>query len=311
MNEENKVEYYLAKRFRLLYKIQNVLRSFWPSAGRELEDILEFSRDLAKDGLSGFFVSKIFHIHLNELIAPIAVEVLSGTSRKKIVLVMIDLAMLNLANKNGHAAGDNYILRVAAALKVTERDLYDIGAERVFIGRLGGDEFGLVVVGLKKTEVETVIRKAQLEVAKTDLEHIDCGIADLTDPPKISQQRVDKNEILVPFEPGRGAVRAAVRRLELIADERASIAKAAARIDLLARLLAFAPEAYEEVCKFGLKAVSTVEETDFMTLAEKLRNNEDIWLDVLTHALRVRRDVMQGDPFKQAVSRVAELDFIE
>lgn len=283
----------------------------WPRFGRELHGLFEFTVDLATDELTGFSVRKLYYLELNELIAPIAPQVLAGTAKKKVVVVVFDMAMLNLVNEEGHDAGNGYIVRVAAALKFAAEELLRLGAEDVFIGRLGGDEFGLLAVGLLRPDVESVVRRAQEEVAKTDLEHIDAGFADLSDPIKLQQLRGKEGEILVSLEPGRGAARAAVRRVDLIADERANIAKAITRIYLLARLFAFAPDAYEKVAKFGRKAVSSVEETEIKELAEKLKREEDILLDVRALALRVRSEVMSKDLFKQAISLVAELDFKE
>ncbi len=283
----------------------------WPRFGRELRGLFEFTVDLATDELTGFSVRKLYYLELNDLIAPIAPQVLAGTAKKKVVVVIFDMAMLNLVNDAGHDAGNGYIVRVAAALKFAAEELLRLGAEDVFIGRLGGDEFGLMVVDLPRSEVESVVKRAQEEVAKTDLEHIDAGFADLSDPIKLQQQRGKAGELLTSLEPGRGAARAAVRRVDLIADERAKIAKATTRINLLARLFVSDPDTYEKVAKFGMKAVSSVEEAEIMQLSEKLKRGEDIWLDVLALALRVRSEAMSKDIFKQAVSLVAEQDFRE
>jgi GGDEF domain-containing protein len=306
------VETYLSGRFPLLSKVTKVIRFLWPRLGAELEDLQNLSADLATDDLSGHHVRKLFYLRLQGLLAPIADMVLAGDVCMPIVLVLFDMAMLNFANKAGHDAGNNYIRRVSAALSRAEKELYLRGATLVFVGRLGGDEFGLVCVGLSKSVVDDVVKQAQEEVKKVDLEHLDAGSSELSDVHLVASQRGEHGEILVSSEPGRGTLRAVQRRLDLIADERANIAKATARIHLMAWLRAFAsPQVYEEVLLFGMKAISDIEEMQIIGFAERMRAGEDPWLDILAVALDMRSKVAQGDPFRQAISLVAERDFRE
>lgn len=70
------------------------------------------------------------------------------------VIAMSDLDMLKTVNDTqGHAAGDDYIRRAAAALRSA------VGPDDV-VARLGGDEFGVLMTGC--TEAEAVLRVAAL-----------------------------------------------------------------------------------------------------------------------------------------------------
>ncbi|MCU1693806.1 MAG: hypothetical protein JWM64_2897 [Frankiales bacterium] len=73
------------------------------------------------------------------------------------VLAMLDLDMLKEVNdRDGHAAGDDYIRRAAEALRAV-LPKGDVAA------RLGGDEFGVLMVGCTETEADE--RVAQVYAA--------------------------------------------------------------------------------------------------------------------------------------------------
>jgi diguanylate cyclase (GGDEF)-like protein/PAS domain S-box-containing protein len=90
----------------------------------------------AADALTGLANRASFDARTQEMVS------LSGRAGRSLYLLLIDLDRFKEVNDTlGHPAGDELLRQVAARLK-------DVSREGDFIGRLGGDEFGILQVGL-------------------------------------------------------------------------------------------------------------------------------------------------------------------
>jgi diguanylate cyclase (GGDEF)-like protein/PAS domain S-box-containing protein len=111
----------------------------------------QMSYQASHDALTGLVNRREFERRLDE-----AIEV-AHTSSARHVLCYLDLDRFKAVNDScGHIAGDNMLREVAALIKETVRDSDTVG-------RLGGDEFGLLLIGcpLEKARqiADDVVRK--------------------------------------------------------------------------------------------------------------------------------------------------------
>ena len=100
---------------------------------RELRGMLDRARDAADhDSLTGALSRAAFRARLD---APAA----EHTRHSDVALLLVDLDNFGAVNKsNGHAAGDGVLVSVVTRLA-------EAVGERGLVGRLGGDEFGVLV----------------------------------------------------------------------------------------------------------------------------------------------------------------------
>ncbi|HEY2005051.1 MAG TPA: EAL domain-containing protein [Solirubrobacteraceae bacterium] len=100
---------------------------------RELRGMLERARYAADhDGLTEALSRAAFRDRLDRLAA-------GHAQHRNLAVLLVDLDRFGTVNKTaGHAAGDALLISVVARL-------HELIGERGFIGRLGGDEFGLVI----------------------------------------------------------------------------------------------------------------------------------------------------------------------
>jgi len=128
-------------------------------------------RRLAKtDGLTGLSNRHYFDIKLRE-----ATAFSRRFSNQKMALLLLDLDRFKPVNDTfGHAVGDSLLQKVASILKSSVREV-DI------VGRLGGDEFGIIVQGIHNTDdVITVAEKLITEMSrplKVDENTIQIGVS--------------------------------------------------------------------------------------------------------------------------------------
>jgi diguanylate cyclase len=100
---------------------------------RELRGMLDRARHAADhDGLTQALSRAAFRDRLDRVAAEHA-------RHRNLAVLLVDLDKFGTINKtSGHAAGDALLISVVARL-------HEVVAEHGFVGRLGGDEFGLVV----------------------------------------------------------------------------------------------------------------------------------------------------------------------
>lgn len=120
---------------------------------------------------------------LNRRGAMISIERSLATGASSYAAILVDLDALKSINDNhGHAAGDDFLLRVANAIKASTREA-DVCA------RLGGDEFLIFANGCDLDAATEIARRVLVRVSATDtspLQHgVSIGICVAT-PPDVS-----------------------------------------------------------------------------------------------------------------------------
>lgn len=100
---------------------------------RELRGMLERARQAADhDGLTQALTRAAFRDRLDRVAA-------APSEHRDLAVLLVDLDRFGTINKTaGHAAGDALLISVVARLD-------EVVGDRGFVGRLGGDEFGLVI----------------------------------------------------------------------------------------------------------------------------------------------------------------------
>lgn len=80
--------------------------------------------------------------------------------------VMVDIDRFKQYNDTyGHPAGDACLRKVAAVLQAVADE------HQMIAGRIGGEEFGMLLSGLSRKEVETALEKLRLGVMRLAIEH--------------------------------------------------------------------------------------------------------------------------------------------
>ncbi len=96
---------------------------------------------------------------------------LESSLSKPLILAIIDIDQFKSINDEfGHLAGDEAIKFVAGKLK-------EAFPEAISIGRMGGDEFGLVLEAMKKEEADQIFSDFVNEIAKSES---DSSLPDIT-----------------------------------------------------------------------------------------------------------------------------------
>lgn len=113
------------------------------------------------DGLTGVLTRRAFMTRLDRVVAE---NVDRPTS-----LVLLDLDHFKSVNDRfGHPAGDAVLAHVAATMNGVAR-------KSDSIGRLGGEEFGILLPDANLTEAEGFMQQLQIRLAQTSIPEIDGG----------------------------------------------------------------------------------------------------------------------------------------
>lgn len=119
----------------------------------ELLDLYEKTRDMAeKDHLTGLYNRRFFYEIGQSMLNMIARQKLKG------YLVVIDIDHFKEINDtHGHIAGDEVLCSVAAIFQNSFR-------KSDLLGRIGGEEFALVLSDITREHLESVLEKLRKEV---------------------------------------------------------------------------------------------------------------------------------------------------
>lgn len=108
------------------------------------------STELAFDELTGFYQRKVWMMEGAHLLAH------ATRQNEEVALMFVDLNNLKTVNDNkvwgSHALGDTYVKLVSELLKRSLR-MEDI------VGRLGGDEFGILLTNLSKDDAMKLLSR--------------------------------------------------------------------------------------------------------------------------------------------------------
>jgi diguanylate cyclase (GGDEF)-like protein len=164
----------------------NVLATSLQLRQIENDRLIEEQRDLAtRDSLTMLFNNRFFHDSL-------AKQVLQcSTTGAPLCVAMLDLDDFKRVNDTyGHAEGDAVLLRISRHLREHARAA-DV------VGRLGGEEFGLVLPNTTTADALELLRSVSSSLRSSDSEGrrttFSCGIAELAgDTPDQLYQRADR-----------------------------------------------------------------------------------------------------------------------
>ena len=113
--------------------------------------------DASKDQLTGLLSQASFKQALEQEILR-AAEQAAGEKPPPPHLVLLDIDGLEAYNDaNGHLAGDGLLVQFAAVLRDTVRPT-DV------VGRIGGDEFALLVLGRSQPQVDGVLSRLRAKL---------------------------------------------------------------------------------------------------------------------------------------------------
>jgi len=113
----------------------------------------EVSRLAATDGLTGCAVHRVFHERLEEEIAR------SVRHGHRLSLLLIDVDRFKAVNDTyGHVVGDHVLAGIGATLRAHARS-FDL------VGRLGGDEFGVLMPDTEPAEAVAFVERMRKDVA--------------------------------------------------------------------------------------------------------------------------------------------------
>lgn len=115
----------------------------------------EAQRRAVTDGLTGCLTHQAFHSALVDAAG-------AAAPQRPVGLVLFDVDELKQLNDvYGHLVGDRFLARFGEALRAEVRDVD-------MVGRLGGDEFGVLVVGAPVEPLTDVIERIRTRVARMD-----------------------------------------------------------------------------------------------------------------------------------------------
>ncbi len=123
-----------------------------------------------KDPLTGVFNRRGFTEEAERMIAAVEKGKKHGRSRSKFSLTELSLIMLDIDNFNklndtyGHYAGD-------VALKLVAKTLEDHVRQRDFVGRWGGEEFVIALLGANEDDGAFVAEHLRQEIASQTLKY--------------------------------------------------------------------------------------------------------------------------------------------
>ena len=136
--------------------------------------------DTATDDLTGLFNRRVFFTLLRKIVLPPMRRMMQATEGTVNLgsVVMIDMDHFKTINETYGHAGGNDILRVFGRLLTSHFRQDDVA------GRVGGDEFVVVGVGLAKTDVEERMNNLRVEFLSYpwQLDRIDDGENEASPP---------------------------------------------------------------------------------------------------------------------------------
>lgn len=113
------------------------------------------------DGLTGVLTQRAFLTRLDRVVAENAIQLNS--------LVLLDLDHFKSINDQfGHSAGDAVLARVAALMS-------DLARKSDSVGRLGGEEFGILLHGAVLSESQAFIERLQAQLSALCIPEINNG----------------------------------------------------------------------------------------------------------------------------------------
>ncbi len=148
-------------------------RNHWQSVTRAEELADELRRLALRDGLTGCLNHRGFHERLD---AEVARSVRTGTS---VALLHADLDHFKRINDGfGHPTGDEVLVEVGRVLR-------EVARRTDAVGRVGGEEFSVLLPGSDLVEAELVAERLRTEVGRLPLPvavTLSVGVSALPDP---------------------------------------------------------------------------------------------------------------------------------
>jgi GGDEF domain-containing protein len=250
------------------------------------------------DSVTGLVQRTFFFMRLTETLQGLYESVSGNTDAlfKKYSrwgLLVGDLAFLNFFNSISHSFGNEVLAWLGKVLTTL--------FPHCWVGRLGGDEVGVFNPDYASDGYETGLAAMQEILAGEKLRRVDLGEATLGDVAELAK--------IHPLPDDR-AIKFITQALFDIAMCRAQIAKYYARLEFLVRILRDSPELYANIIDHARKGAGGVSDAEVQGYLDRSNNGDDLTVELFLRALETKAASMRGDPYEEAVFRVAESVFL-